>query len=41
MITEGARLTDPGNKIIHKAGSYSLDRDQSCSYHTLDLEDFS
>lgn len=41
MFTEDAWLTDPENKIIHEARSYSLGRDQSCSWHTLDLEDFS
>ena len=40
MFTEDARLTALQNKIIHKAGNYSLGGDQSCNYHTLDFEDF-
>lgn len=40
MFIEEARLTAPENKIIHEADSYSIDRDQSRNYHTLDFEDF-
>lgn len=40
MFPEEARLTAPENKIILEAGSYSIGKDQSCNYHTLDFEDF-
>lgn len=41
MFTEEARLTALENTIIHKAGNYTIGRDQSSNCHTLDFEDFS
>jgi len=40
MFTEDPRLTPLENKIIHKAGSYSIGSGQSCNYHDLDFGDF-